>query len=108
MPTESKKLEDDGIIILDSKRGKQFGFTSDLFYGYLWKTGNQITISLIFSLQERQGHLKTLFDRIESLGFTIAVPCPSSRMRNICLKRGMIEDMKEGFGLMRKKRNGDI
>ena len=101
-PAEPKGIEADGIIKLDGKRGKRLGFTSDLFDGYLWKQAKRITISFIISLQEGRGHLKTLFDRIESLGYTIAVPTPSNRMRMICEKRGMVACREGDYEMMKK------
>jgi hypothetical protein len=102
-PAEPKRIGTDGIINLDSKRGKRLGFTSDLFDGYLWKRGRRIIISFIESLDPGKGHLKALFDRIESLGYTIAVPTPSKRMRVICEKRGMVACWEEDYEMMVKK-----
>lgn len=79
----------DGIIKIDSYRGKKFGFESDKFGGYLWKDGDKIIISTIESFYSGKRHLKQLFDNIESKGFKIIVPTPSTRMEKICLKRDM-------------------
>ncbi len=80
---------ENGIIILDSDRGKEFGFTSDKFNGWLWKAGNEISISFIESREQGKGNLKTLFDKIIEMGFTICVPTPFARMEMICKKYGM-------------------
>jgi hypothetical protein len=101
-PAEPKRIATDGIINLDSNRGKRFGFTSDLFDGYLWKRGPRIIISFIESRDPGKGHLKALFDRIESLGYTIAVPTPSNRMRMICEKRGMSMHREGEYEMMKK------
>ena len=93
----------DGIINLNTTRGKMFGFTSDLFFGYLWKLGDVIMISFIESRQEKKGNLRALFDHIEARGFTVAVPTPSSRMRAICRKRGMISHWEEGCEVMQRQ-----
>lgn len=77
------------IIELDSKIGKEFGFTSDKFDGYLWQDNEVLLISFIESLQPHQGNLRKLFDTIEEKGFTIIVPTPSIRMEGICNMRGM-------------------
>ena len=101
-PAEPKRIETDGIINLDSKRGKRLGFTHDLFDGYLWKRDKRIIISFIESRDPGKGHLKALFDRIESLGYTIAVPTPSNRMRMICEKRGMRMHREGEYEMMQK------
>lgn len=72
-----------GIIELDSEFGKQIGFTSDKFSGYLWKAGRYVTISIIESLHPNQGHLRNLFKSIEGLGFKIKVPTPLPNMLTI-------------------------
>ena len=102
MTAEPKRIETDGIIKLDGKRGKRLGFTSDLFDGYLWKRDKRIIISFIESRDPGKGHLKALFDRIESLGYTIAVPTPSNRMRMICEKRGMVACREGDCEMMQK------
>jgi len=102
-PAEPKRIATDGIITLDSNRGKRFGFTHDLFDGYLWKRGKRIIISFIESREPGKGHLKALFDRIESLGYTIAVPTPSNRMRMICEKRGMVACREGDYEMMQRK-----
>ena len=48
----------DGHIEIDSENGKIFGFTSDLFEGYLWKKENDIYISFIISIHEGKGNLR--------------------------------------------------
>jgi len=77
----------DGIIELDSDRAKPFGFTSDKFYGYLWKKGNYIVISFIASLYPRSGDFANLCKTIESKGFGIKVPTPFPRMKDILIKQ---------------------
>jgi len=79
----------DGIIILNSDRGKEFGFTSDRFGGWLWKTKNEILISFIESHEQGKGNLRTLFDTISKKGYGIVVPTPFARMEMICKKYGM-------------------
>ena len=81
----------DEIITLDSEAGKELGFTSDLFGGWLWGDGENVVISMIFSLKEGQGNLTRLFDAIESKGYGIVVPTPVGKMELICKKRGMKE-----------------
>ena len=85
----------DGIIILDSFRGKELGFTSDKFDGYLWKNNDEITISLIESVNQGKGNLKALFDKITEMGFKICVPTPFPRMEMICEKYGMKKIIKQ-------------
>lgn len=78
-----------GIIILDSDRAKELGFTSDKFGGWLWKKDDEIMISFIESHNQGKGNLKTLFDKIIEMGFSICVPTPFARMEMICNKYGM-------------------
>ena len=78
----------DGQIEPDSDVGKALGFTSDKFEGWLWKTGDRVLISMIVSLQEGKGHLRSLFDAIEARGLKVAVPTPFARMKKICKLRG--------------------
>lgn len=78
----------DGEIKIDSPLAKEFGFISNKFEGYLWKTGNDIYISFIISKQEGKGNLRKLFDTIIEKGYNIKVPTPFPRMEAICKKLG--------------------
>lgn len=78
----------DGPIELDSTLGKQLGFTSDKFDGWLWKKGEYITVSFIESLQQGQGNLSKLFDSITTKGYGIKVPTPFARMQSIIIAKG--------------------
>lgn len=92
----------DGIIDLDSEQAKAWGFTSDKFAGYLWKTGNSIIISCIVSHDQGKGNFKHLIERILADGLSIQIPTPSARMRHLATKWGgkekWIED--KDFGLV--------
>lgn len=79
---------EDGIIELDTDRGKTLGFTSDKFDGYLWKTGNYIIISNIESLNQGQGNLSKLFSSIQKIDMGIKVPTPFARMKAIIIEKG--------------------
>lgn len=83
----------DGIIKLGTDDAKELGLTDDKFgFGtYLWRTGNRITISFIACKVEGRGYLRELFKTIIAKGHEIAVPTPSGRMRQICMKNGFIE-----------------
>lgn len=87
-PTLDTVALPDGQITPDSPVGKALGFTSDKFEGWLWKTGDRVMISMIVSIQEGNGHLRALFDGIESHGLKVAVPTPFARMKAICKLRG--------------------
>ena len=95
-----KKIMEDGQINPDSENGKIFGFTSELFEGYLWKKKNDIYISLIISKQEGKGNLKKLFNNILGQGFNVKVPTPFPRMQNIVSKLGFIKtfEQEKDFG----------
>ena len=74
----------DGIIKIDTRRAKKFGFTSDKYFGWLWKKGNYITISLI----ESKGYLLALFNSILRVGYGIKVPTPFAKMQRILELKG--------------------
>jgi len=80
----------EGCIEPDSELGIKLGFTSDKFDGWLWDSGDYITISFIESRDPGKGNLKQLFDNIENMGYGIFVPTPFDRMRKICEKRRMV------------------
>ena len=95
-----------GIIKIDSPLGQELGFTSDKFSGdsYLWKDGDRIFISLIFSLKEGEGALSGLFDAIESKGCRIAVPTPLGKMQSILMKKGFVWHQEGGCEVWEKKK----
>ncbi len=86
----------DGKIDPDSRAGSALGFTSDKFDGWLWKTGDQITISFIESIQPGKGNLSRLFDSIEAAGFKVAVPTPMRDMREILKHKGFATTFVDG------------
>lgn len=90
----------DGIIELDTDFAKELGFTSDLFGGYLWKDGDRILISDIFSKSPGHGNLSTLFDAIEAKSFRVAVPTPLPHMQRILKRKGFAPAVEpdEHFG----------
>lgn len=77
-----------GVIELDSEFGKEIGFTSDKFQGYLWKAGGYVYISAIKSIHPEQGNLSALFACIEEKGFGIKVPAPFPKMEAILNQKG--------------------
>lgn len=86
---------EDGIINLDSDRGKSIGFTSDKFMGYLWKTGEHIIITVINSLEPNKGHLKALFKTIEDQEYKIKVPTPFAGMTELLTRWGFREHIEQ-------------
>ena len=93
----------DGIVELDSPAGKQLRFTSDRFAhdSYLWIQGKTLTVSFISSRE--RGNLRELITRARSLGFTIVIPTPLGRMREIVRENGYVrtwEPHKESGGLV--------
>jgi len=94
-----------GKIDLDSPVGKELGFTSDKFDGWLWFTPDKqgIYISFIVSKQPGQGNLLELLKAILESGRRILVPTPSGRMRNILRRQKFraglewSEEVKEHF-----------
>lgn len=77
-----------GIIELDSEFGKQIGFTSDKFDGYLWREDGRVYISFIISRCPGQGNLSKLFAAIEERGLRVAVPTPLPLMQQILEAKG--------------------
>jgi hypothetical protein len=88
---ERRATMEDGIIELDTERGKEFGFVSSRFKGYLWKEDNVITISFIESVEEGKGHFSELLNNIWAKGYKVRVPTPFARMRMILKKKGFVE-----------------
>ena len=82
----------DGMIQLDSQLGKELGFTPDKFSedSYLWFDGGRVWISFIASVREGQGNLSALLKAIESRGWRVAVPTPSSTMQSILQRKGFV------------------
>jgi len=89
----------EGIIELDSEFAIELGFTSDKFFGYLWRHPTEIYISHIESLQQGQGNLSKLFDAIWRRGYTIKVPTPFARMQAILEHKGFEQTWEEFEGL---------
>ena len=85
---------DDGIIEVGSDRAAAFGFTPELYDGWLWKTGDRIMVSAIFSKQEGKGNLSRLFDAIEAAGFQVAVPTPLGKMESILRQKGFVSHVE--------------
>ena len=78
----------DGIIELDTDRAKELGFTSDKYFGYLWKKGNYVIISTIGCNRQNSGYLRELFALIQKKGYGIKVPNPFPKMEEICKHYG--------------------
>lgn len=95
----------DGMIALDSERGKQFGFTSDKFSkdSYLWKSDRQVVVSFIES--KARGNFRALAETILSQGFSVVVPTPLGRMKEIVRKAGYQQsfDTADGCELWTKE-----
>lgn len=81
----------DGMVPLDSALGRELGFTSDLFDGYLWQHEREIWVSFIASHQPGQGHFRQLVDRILGMGYEVVVPTPLGRMVSILRHMGFIQ-----------------
>lgn len=73
-----------GKIELDSEAGKEIGFISARFNGYLWKREGSIIISFIES--KAKGNFKELVDAISAKGLRVDVPTPLGRMADIVTK----------------------
>ena len=91
-----RTFQDDGIIELDSAVGKDLGFTSDKFEGWLGKQGNYIYVSFIISKQPNQGNFHNLIEAIHKHGFKIKVPTPFWRMKIWCKNHHVKRTIEEG------------
>lgn len=76
----------DGIINPSSTA--PFGFSAELFDGWLWKIGNDIMISFIECRLPCQGHFRRLIENILSHGFNVKIPTPLGRMKRIVQRNG--------------------
>ena len=77
-----------GIIEMDSNRGKELGFTSEHFShgSYLWEDRSRITISFIAS--RAKDNFRRLAETILATGKEIAIPTPLPMMERIVRKAG--------------------
>ena len=79
---------DDHIITLDSPEARAFGFTSDLYDGWLWKHDDRVIISFIACQHPGRGDFSRLLDRIWQAGHEVAVPTPLGKMLAILTHKG--------------------
>lgn len=79
-----------GIIEIGSDLANELGFTADKFAGYLWLDGDRVYISFIVSLNQNMGNLSALFNRIEEMGYRVAVPTPLGKMELILRRKGFV------------------
>lgn len=73
----------EGRIDPDTVWGKEFGFTSDKFEGWLWKKRDFIIISFIEAKQPGKGHFRDLINTIKKCRFVPVVPTPMRGMEEI-------------------------
>lgn len=74
-----------------SDEGREIGFTSNKFSGYLWNNEDgTIIISLIISHHEGRGNVRRLLDILSSKFHTIVIPVASARMKYIANKYGFV------------------
>ncbi len=69
-----------------------WGFTPDRWTSdsYLWRSGNEIILSLLFSRAPGNGHLRELIEGIEADGLTFAISCPIGVMEMIVRHYGLV------------------
>lgn len=79
---------DEGMIAVDSDAGRELGFTSDRFDGWLWKHGGVVVVSFIVSKEPGKGHFSQLLDAIWATGNKAQVPTPLGRMVAILQGKG--------------------
>lgn len=86
--TKPRASLSDGIIELDSERGKSLGFTSERFGdgSYLWARDGAIIVSFIVS--NKRGNFRALADVIRMMRLRVEIPTPLGRMRQIVSQAG--------------------
>ena len=73
--------ENSNVIKIDSEVATKLGFTSDLFYGYLWSDNkDSIHIPLIISKIEGSGNFSKLIRTLKENYSEIVIPNPSKKM----------------------------
>ena len=99
----------DGIINIGTPAADALGFTSDKFHedSYLWKKGDSIYISFIESVSPGKGDFRGLVEKIRSLGLTVKIPTPFSRMEEICRKNGY-QHSQEAFDEKARRTSGKV
>jgi len=82
----------DGMISPGDAAADALGFTLDRWSAdsYLWRTGDELTCSLMIANEPGKGAFKALVAAIEGAGLKVAVPTPSERMRAILTKWGFV------------------
>jgi hypothetical protein len=71
-----------------------FGFSPDLFDGWLWKMGDAVIISFIECLVPGKGHFKRLVENILSNGFAVRIPTPLGKMERIVKENGYVQSFE--------------
>lgn len=81
--------ENSNVIKIDSEVATKLGFTSDLFYGYLWSNNkDSIHIPLVVSKTEGVGNFSKLIKALKSNYQEIVIPNPSNKMLVIAGRLG--------------------
>lgn len=85
----------EGLIDVDSERGKQIGLTSDRFeHGtYLWEQPKRILVSFVAS--RVPGSFRGLVAAIHAEGKDVAVPTPLPNMERIVRKNGYVHSTED-------------
>ena len=76
----------DGCIV--PSKDAPFGYSDELYDGWLWKSGDRVFISMIVCKNQGRGDFSRLLAAIEVEGFKVAVPTPSGPMRAILERKG--------------------
>lgn len=77
-----------GCIELDTDLAQSIGFTSDLFSGWLWLSGDSIYISTIESKHPGRGNFSKLIKAIHAMKLTVKIPTALGLMEKIAEKKG--------------------
>jgi hypothetical protein len=74
---------EDGVIFEDSEFGKTIGFTKNRFSGVIWKRDGHVWIGFLEDKQNDPENIFRLIDSILALGYRVACPSPSTKLRSI-------------------------
>jgi hypothetical protein len=80
----------DIVVFPDSEIGIKIGFTSDKFLGYLCVKGDSVVISLIKSLNQGKGNVRSLIEGLKSKYRNVIVPIASDRLSKILILQGFV------------------
>jgi len=91
------KINEHGLVEIDTLFAKELGFTSDKFasQSWLWLKDGYIYISMIESKNPGHGDFSELVNKILEKGYGVKVPTPFSMMQAILSRKGFKKAMEQ-------------